>query len=63
MKGDASCHLPNDKYRENYDQMRWNSTPRHAPGPDGTTPDEANLTPQPSRYDWGEESEDRGFWP
>ena len=25
MKGSASCHIPNDRYRSNYDLMKWNS--------------------------------------
>ena len=24
MKGDASCHIPNDKYREQYDKIFGN---------------------------------------
>lgn len=55
-KGNADCHIPNDKYRENYGLMRWNSSQQPRPpedGVDGTTPDDDRLFTN---------EDDGGFW-
>jgi hypothetical protein len=55
MKGNSSCHIPNDKFREG-----WDRTFRKEPAPDGVVPDNENLYQKRTTKD---EEDDRGFWP
>lgn len=57
MKGDSSTHIPNDKYRENYDQVF-----RKQPAPGGVQPDEAVLYLKDGDHRHHND-EDEGFWP